>query len=497
MKWFIKVLNQYADFKGRASREEFWMFFLINVLVTLAIGVIGSGILMLSGKSGVAYLSVAYSMAVWIPGWAVTVRRLHDTGRSAWFLLAMLIPVIGGIWLLIMLSSKGNPDENHYGMNPLSTKQIRYSRSRSVSVALMLASVCWFLIQIIVLFMQYKTVDNLSFLTLFLPVGLIITGFILFSKRIFYKDVAWSFLLLSVVWLIRDILMIWNLSSDLALSFNLFLVIKMMNILVPVGLLLSGLYILLKRTDRTVPACFLFVGSCVWILTIILIIIQSSNITDVSMISMLILDMMVITTPVSLMVLARTLLSKNITSKEPKNTLLDPGKITGKTGQPEFEQPAGQSVQPPGHAEQADFVYVASQVEQQETVKTAVKKAPQEVKQTTMQTGQPEPERSTLLLPEQPKTKQPPELPEQPKTKQPPELNPDRKPATINDLRKKIIFLRKDKDGNNVWVVYKAPTKTDAMEFLSNQRIDRPSYFIVVETPEGNFGRDKDGFYQE
>ena len=463
MKWFVKALNQYADFKGRAGREEYWMFFLFNILASFAMGVIGFGIMMVTEKAGAVLLPYLFMFAVLIPGWAVMVRRLHDTGRSAWFFLAVLLPVVGGIWLLIMLISKGNPDENRYGMNPVAAKQTRYSRMRSVSVALMLASVFWLLSQVIILFVRSGAVNNLMLFSLLLPVGLIITGFILFSKRKFSTDIGWSLLIIAVVWLLRDILMIRNLSSYLALSFNIYLVIEMFNVLVPVGLLLSGIYIVFKRTDRTIPACFLFVGSCVWILSIILRIMQFSfNLNDVSNILMLIPDMMAITVPVSLMVLARTLLSKNIASKESKN---------------EQMEPVTESVKEIRQIEHSEFVQVAAQPEQPE----------QHQPQPQLQQPQPQPQQPQ---PEQPQPQPSKQLPQ-------PQQPPVQKPSTVDDYRKRIIFLREDKDGDNVWVVYKAPTKKDAMAFLSRQRIARPSYFIVVETPEGNFGRDKDGFYQE
>ncbi|MDR2774666.1 MAG: hypothetical protein LBC19_07990, partial [Tannerella sp.] len=62
---------------------------------------------------------------------------------------------------------------------------------------------------------------------------------------------------------------------------------------------------------------------------------------------------------------------------------------------------------------------------------------------------------------------------------------------------RKATFVREDREANSIWVIYSAPSKADAMVFLSQQQIVRPLYYVIVETPEGNFGRDKDGFYQE
>jgi hypothetical protein len=80
------------------------------------------------------------------------------------------------------------------------------------------------------------------------------------------------------------------------------------------------------------------------------------------------------------------------------------------------------------------------------------------------------------------------------------ELKPEKSvhavPSAAGDM-KKVKFVREDRDATSVWRVYKAPCKADAVAFLSTQTVTRPLYYIVVETPEGNFGRDKDGFYQE
>ena len=119
MNWYLKVLRQYTDFKGRARRTEYWMFTLVNVIISLSL-------VMIDGKMGVSifddiaygYLTLFYSLAVFIPGLAVTVRRLHDIGKSGWWYLVGLIPLIGGIWLLILLVTEGVPQENEYGSNP-------------------------------------------------------------------------------------------------------------------------------------------------------------------------------------------------------------------------------------------------------------------------------------------------------------------------------------------------------------------------------------------
>ncbi len=120
MDWYTSVLKKYAVFEGRARRQEYWMFMLINVLIYFglfiiaailgamadALGVLGSGIYML------------YALAMLVPTLAVTVRRLHDTGRSGWWYLIALVPFVGGIILLIFTVLEGDAGNNAYGANP-------------------------------------------------------------------------------------------------------------------------------------------------------------------------------------------------------------------------------------------------------------------------------------------------------------------------------------------------------------------------------------------
>ncbi|GAB4342018.1 MAG: DUF805 domain-containing protein [Candidatus Abyssubacteria bacterium] len=92
MKWYLQVLKKYAVFSGRAQRMEYWMFFLFNLIIAM--------------------------LAVLLPGVAVTVRRLHDTGRSGWWLLIGFVPLIGGIVLLVFMVFDSQPGQNEYGPNP-------------------------------------------------------------------------------------------------------------------------------------------------------------------------------------------------------------------------------------------------------------------------------------------------------------------------------------------------------------------------------------------
>lgn len=112
MNWYLTVLKRYAVFTGRACRSEYWLFVLINVIVAIVLGVI-EGML---GSPGI--VSGLYSLAVLVPSLAVTVRRLHDTGRSGWWILIGLVPIIGGLVLLIFVVLPGTAGPNPFGEGP-------------------------------------------------------------------------------------------------------------------------------------------------------------------------------------------------------------------------------------------------------------------------------------------------------------------------------------------------------------------------------------------
>ena len=112
MNWYLAVLKNYAGFDGRARRTEYWMFFLVNLVIVIVLTVIGMAV-----RAG-ALIGDVYSLALLIPSIAVGVRRLHDTGRSGWWLLIGLIPLIGTIILIVFLATEGQRGDNRYGPDP-------------------------------------------------------------------------------------------------------------------------------------------------------------------------------------------------------------------------------------------------------------------------------------------------------------------------------------------------------------------------------------------
>jgi len=115
MNYYLKCLKNYAVFEGRARRKEYWMFVLINLLIEIAIEIADE---LLGPGGATAILSWVYWLAILLPSLAVTIRRLHDTGRCGWWLLLGFIPIIGQIPLLIFLCGASRKGENKYGPNP-------------------------------------------------------------------------------------------------------------------------------------------------------------------------------------------------------------------------------------------------------------------------------------------------------------------------------------------------------------------------------------------
>jgi uncharacterized membrane protein YhaH (DUF805 family) len=113
MNWYLAVLKKYAVFNGRARRKEYWMFFLFNLIIGFILGFV-EGLV----HKGFGILGAVYSLLVFLPGLGVAIRRLHDTGRSGWWLLLGLIPLLGMIVLLIFMLIGSDPAENNYGPNP-------------------------------------------------------------------------------------------------------------------------------------------------------------------------------------------------------------------------------------------------------------------------------------------------------------------------------------------------------------------------------------------
>jgi len=111
MEHFLSVVKQYVNFQGRAARQEYWMFILFYVIFYIAALVIDAVI-------GFGVVALIYSLALMLPSLSVGARRLHDIGRTGWWQLIALIPLVGAIVLLVFYVQDSTPGDNQYGPNP-------------------------------------------------------------------------------------------------------------------------------------------------------------------------------------------------------------------------------------------------------------------------------------------------------------------------------------------------------------------------------------------
>lgn len=118
MNYYLSVLKNYAVFSGRARRSEFWYFVLFNLIFSIISGILDSIVGIKVTPYHLGLINLIYALAVFIPGIAVTARRLQDTGKSGWMMLIVFIPIVGAIWLLILMCLDSNSGDNEYGPNP-------------------------------------------------------------------------------------------------------------------------------------------------------------------------------------------------------------------------------------------------------------------------------------------------------------------------------------------------------------------------------------------
>ena len=105
-------LNKYVSFSGRASRSEYWWFFLFTILAQIA-GAVVDGII------GTGFISGLIGLGLFLPGLGLGFRRIHDIDKSAWWLLIFLVPLVGFILLIVWFCSRGTQGDNRFGADPL------------------------------------------------------------------------------------------------------------------------------------------------------------------------------------------------------------------------------------------------------------------------------------------------------------------------------------------------------------------------------------------
>lgn len=118
MNGYLTALRKYAVFSGRSRRREYWGFILFYVLLVIVLALIDAALGTSAEPAEPGILSSIFVLAMLIPSFSVGVRRLHDTGRSGWWMLLSFVPLIGTIVLLVFTLQDSEPGENRYGPNP-------------------------------------------------------------------------------------------------------------------------------------------------------------------------------------------------------------------------------------------------------------------------------------------------------------------------------------------------------------------------------------------
>ena len=118
MEWYFRVLAKYAVFRGRARRKEYWIYILFNVIFSIILAFVDMSMDTFDTKTGVGLFGTIYAAVLILPSMAVTVRRLHDIGRSGWWILIPIVPILGAILMFAFLVQDSDPGENRFGPNP-------------------------------------------------------------------------------------------------------------------------------------------------------------------------------------------------------------------------------------------------------------------------------------------------------------------------------------------------------------------------------------------
>lgn len=118
MNSYLSALKKYAVFNGRARRKEYWMFFLFNTIFAIVAMVLDNLLHLNIGPLSYGYIYAIYVLAILLPSLSVLVRRLHDIGKSGLWVFIGLIPLIGGIWLFVLICLEGTSGTNKYGEDP-------------------------------------------------------------------------------------------------------------------------------------------------------------------------------------------------------------------------------------------------------------------------------------------------------------------------------------------------------------------------------------------
>jgi uncharacterized membrane protein YhaH (DUF805 family) len=126
MQWFVMGMKNFLQFGGRSRRSEYWYFALFYILILFVLAFIDVSFGWVRNGSGIGPLSGLFVLIVFLPNLALSIRRLHDTGRSGWWILIGFVPIIGFMALIYFYAIEGDADTNVYGPNPKAPAQIKF-----------------------------------------------------------------------------------------------------------------------------------------------------------------------------------------------------------------------------------------------------------------------------------------------------------------------------------------------------------------------------------
>ena len=293
MNWYLKVFKQYANFTGRARREEYWMFILFNFIALIITALLDFLLVSITdGQIPYGFITIMYSFIIFIPSLAVTVRRLHDTGRSAWWFLINLVP-LGGIWLFILMLLDSQSGVNRFGVNPKEESTRENDKTKSAAVALIITSSIWLatiIIPDIVTictygFYGYPDINGFyptsafaiiyQHLHYLIPIALLILGISLLCKNSKKQFAAIFLIIAGVIRLYIQTKLFINASSiftDL-LMFNINAILEILYVIIPIALIVLGLSMLRVNNkpiiDTKIASLSLFVAGFFWIFKLI------------------------------------------------------------------------------------------------------------------------------------------------------------------------------------------------------------------------------------
>lgn len=207
MKWYLHAFKNFTNFDDRASRTEYWMFLLFNTTFAIACYIIDLLFNICFEKYGFGPVYLLYSLIAFLPGLALTIRRLHDTGRKGSFVFIALLPVLGAIWLLILFLMKGDDEENDYGEKPINENIGSIINDDQTNNTILIICLFWLLINKIYWVLLSKYLPDFYTNEFFKHFNAIINSLWIFFPlflSLTVKNVKWKIILLicSVIYLV-------------------------------------------------------------------------------------------------------------------------------------------------------------------------------------------------------------------------------------------------------------------------------------------------------